>query len=130
MNDIGESVSRSALRARGWTDAAIRKHLGAPDIETPNPHFEGGADRQGYTLTRVLAAEATAEWKAWRGKLDERRHARAPYVCPGCHAVAEPCHPGCIDAEIEERLALDEEAPMAEETLGEWLEREDVDYIP
>ncbi len=25
----------------------------------------------------------------------------APYVCPGCHAVAEPCLPGCIDAEIE-----------------------------
>lgn len=24
-----------------------------------------------------------------------------PYVCPGCHAVAEPCLPGCIDAEIE-----------------------------
>lgn len=26
----------------------------------------------------------------------------APYVCPGCHAVAtERCLPGCIDAEIE-----------------------------
>jgi hypothetical protein len=24
-----------------------------------------------------------------------------PYVCPGCHAVDEPCLPGCIDAEIE-----------------------------
>ena len=24
-----------------------------------------------------------------------------PYVCPGCLAVAEPCAPGCIDAEIE-----------------------------
>lgn len=29
----------------------------------------------------------------------------APYVCPGCHAVAEPCHPGCIDAEIEQAFA-------------------------
>jgi len=25
----------------------------------------------------------------------------APYVCPGCYAVAGPCLPGCIDAEIE-----------------------------
>jgi hypothetical protein len=25
----------------------------------------------------------------------------APYVCPGCYAVASPCLPGCIDAEIE-----------------------------
>jgi hypothetical protein len=25
----------------------------------------------------------------------------APYVCPGCYAVGEPCAPGCIDAEIE-----------------------------
>ena len=24
----------------------------------------------------------------------------APYVCPGCHAVAGPCLPGCIDDEI------------------------------
>lgn len=26
-----------------------------------------------------------------------------PYVCPGCHAVDEPCAPGCIDAEIERK---------------------------
>lgn len=26
--------------------------------------------------------------------------ADAPYVCPGCHAVDEPCYQGCIDAEI------------------------------
>lgn len=25
-----------------------------------------------------------------------------PYVCPGCHAVAEPCAPGCVEAEREE----------------------------
>jgi hypothetical protein len=25
-----------------------------------------------------------------------------PYVCPGCHAVDEPCLPGCVDAEMEE----------------------------
>lgn len=25
----------------------------------------------------------------------------APYVCPGCHAVAERCAPGCIDAARE-----------------------------
>lgn len=26
----------------------------------------------------------------------------ATYVCPGCYAVAGPCLPGCIDAEIAE----------------------------
>ena len=27
---------------------------------------------------------------------------RAPYVCPGCHAVGgEPCAADCIDAEME-----------------------------
>jgi hypothetical protein len=25
-----------------------------------------------------------------------------PFVCPGCHAVDEPCLPGCIDAEMAE----------------------------
>lgn len=33
----------------------------------------------------------------------------APYVCPGCHAVAEPCAPGCVDAAIEERRERERE---------------------
>lgn len=35
----------------------------------------------------------------------------APIVCPGCHAVgAEPCKPGCIDAEMERKR--EEEAEL------------------
>jgi hypothetical protein len=30
-----------------------------------------------------------------------------PYVCPGCHAVAEECAPGCIDAEMEREAEED-----------------------
>lgn len=29
------------------------------------------------------------------------REETAPYVCPGCYAVNEPCARDCIDAEIE-----------------------------
>jgi hypothetical protein len=39
--------------------------------------------------------------------LTEYAHANAPHVCPGCHAVAEPCAPGCIDAEMEARWNAD-----------------------
>lgn len=50
------------------------------------------------------------EWCQWRafdeavtGDLAAQAWADAPYVCPGCYAVApERCAPGCIDAEIEE----------------------------
>lgn len=54
--------------------------------------------------------------------------AAAPYVCPGCHAVSEPCSPGCIDDEMRrehedaitygnyERSAEDEDAQPNTET--------------
>lgn len=41
-----------------------------------------------------------------RGHLSERHwHAgipvnEGPYVCPGCHAIAQACAPGCVDAEM------------------------------
>ena len=43
-------------------------------------------------------------------------HEEAPYVCPGCQAVAEPCAPGCIDAEIarEREVSYDLESSYAD----------------
>lgn len=48
---------------------------------------------------------------------------RAPYVCPGCHAVGERCAPGCIDAEIEadRREAIDGgDYDYVQEDDGDW----------
>jgi hypothetical protein len=33
---------------------------------------------------------------------------QGPYVCPGCHAIAEACAPGCPDAAIERALECDD----------------------
>lgn len=41
-----------------------------------------------------------------------------PRVCPGCHAVDEPCKPGCIDAEIEADNSQRDDAPISE---GPWV---------
>lgn len=40
-----------------------------------------------------------------RGYPDPDRYpdATMPRVCPGCHAVAEPCAPGCVDAAMARR---------------------------
>lgn len=37
------------------------------------------------------------------------------HVCPGCHAVDEPCLPGCIDAEIAADRERDREGPVWED---------------
>lgn len=42
-----------------------------------------------------------------------------PYVCPGCHAVAEPCAPDCIDDAI--RRDAENELEMQER----WLDEDD-----
>lgn len=36
---------------------------------------------------------------AWDHRAEDEE--AAPYVCPGCHAIAEPCAPGCVDDAID-----------------------------
>ena len=47
----------------------------------------------------------------------------APYVCPGCHAVAGRCAPGCIDAEIEEEREHDFNNPSRQDEDDDEAER-------
>lgn len=49
-------------------------------------------------MNRTRRRKAKARRKY--GRLDPWES--APYVCPGCYAVAGPCAPGCVDAVIEE----------------------------
>lgn len=39
----------------------------------------------------------------------------APYVCPGCYAVGEPCLPGCIDAFIADEWEREMQEELCEE---------------
>jgi len=59
------SLTKRQLRARGWTGAAVARFLGAPD-ETQVGR-KGGYRWEAHLFLseRVVAVEATVEWKAW-----------------------------------------------------------------
>jgi hypothetical protein len=72
MTDSGPALSRSGLRRRGWTDAAIDRFLGFHDFEADNPHFAGGAPAKMYTLSRIEEAEKAEQFRAWKEGRDHR----------------------------------------------------------
>lgn len=68
-----------SLRARGWTDAAVRNFLGEADDLRDNPKYRhAGAPMKLYFRVRVEAAEATPAWTAWKdGSAVRKSAARA-----------------------------------------------------
>jgi hypothetical protein len=56
--------SRSELMQRGWSHTAMRLFLRESDDTNPRP---------AYLITRVLAAEASPVWRAWRWAGPRRR---------------------------------------------------------
>jgi hypothetical protein len=72
-----DRLTASALRARGWTDAAIRRFLGTPDAIARNPVFRSAAPMKLYDAERVAAVESSPEWQAWRAESEVRRVAAA-----------------------------------------------------
>lgn len=66
--------TKSALKKRGWSGGMVRLQLGEPDKIVANPHDPaGGEPASMYLRTRVMAAEASDEFKAAR---DEARTQR------------------------------------------------------
>lgn len=61
-------ISMAGLKARGWTQGAVKRFLGDPDQETTNPHYRSGPPMRLYRKLRVLEAETTPEWQAWHEK--------------------------------------------------------------
>lgn len=66
-------LTASALRGRGWTDAAIRRFLGKADATAPNPAYRSAAPMKLYDEARVEAVEASGQWRAWQARSVERR---------------------------------------------------------
>ena len=54
-------VTPSGMVAHGWTAAAIRNILGAPDLVVDNPHG-GKHPMKLYCTSRVLAAEQSSQF--------------------------------------------------------------------
>lgn len=79
---------------------------------TPDDHY--GLYLDGVLWLVIVSETGEAEEELRRSEivlsaLKASQPEEAPYVCPGCHAVAAPCLPGCIDAEIadEHREAIE-----------------------
>jgi len=68
-----EMLTKSGLKARGWTDTGIAQFLGAPDATKPNPKYRSAAPMLLFLLTRVEAAETTSGYRLWRAASDRRR---------------------------------------------------------
>jgi hypothetical protein len=66
-------LTASALRERGWTDAAVRRFLDPPDATARNPVFRSAAPMKLYDPARVEAVESSPEWKVWRQASEARR---------------------------------------------------------
>lgn len=63
-----EYITKPHLKNRGWTDAMVKKFLGAPDATKPNPHYKSAAPMGLWLAKRVNQAERTAAWKAEKEK--------------------------------------------------------------
>lgn len=63
-----EYITKPHLKNRGWTDAMVKKFLGAPDMTKPNPHYKSAAPMGLWLAKRVNQAERTAAWKAEKEK--------------------------------------------------------------
>src|SRR5215475_2433106 len=60
------------LKERGWSKGRIAKLLKDPDKLVPNPHYSSGPKMRLYARSRVLAAEASPEFIAFKNSASKR----------------------------------------------------------
>jgi hypothetical protein len=63
VNTKNELLTKTQVKARGWTEKLIASLLGQPDQTKTNPHYRSGPKMQFYRLQRVEAAEAAPEFQ-------------------------------------------------------------------
>ncbi len=66
---------KAALKARGWTDGAIKNFLGDPDATRPNPYSKSKPPMLLWEISRVEAAEQTNAFQRWQTETQARRKA-------------------------------------------------------
>jgi len=63
---------KATLKERGWTDAMIKRFLGAPDSTKTNPRYRSGSPMCLYAIERVLTAEGSPDFDAAKAKAATR----------------------------------------------------------
>src|SRR5690242_13542025 len=62
-----------ALKARGWTDALIRDHLGQHDATKTNPHYRSGPPMRLFKRVRVEEFEQSEHWPSLLERSSRRK---------------------------------------------------------
>lgn len=70
-----DMLTKSDVKARDWTDGAIRQFLGDPDSERRNPRGANSPTIKLFERERVIAAEQSADFQAWQEKTHAKREA-------------------------------------------------------
>ncbi|WP_146147985.1 hypothetical protein [Glycomyces artemisiae] len=74
MGDKSVWLTKPMLRARGWTESAIRDFLPGPEALKPNPRFAvSGAPMPVWRPATVAKAESDPKWRAWLERSLQRR---------------------------------------------------------
>jgi hypothetical protein len=68
-------LSTSDLKARGWTEALIREHLGQPDGFRANPVYRSAAQVKLYGEARVTTVQQSEAWAALLERAARRKEA-------------------------------------------------------
>src|SRR5690606_991259 len=55
--NMSELIASDWLKARNWTEAAIKRFLGEPDDTKPNPHYKSGPPMRLWLKERAEAVE-------------------------------------------------------------------------
>jgi hypothetical protein len=75
VNVKEELLTKTQLKARGWTDKLIASLLGQPDQTRSNPYYRSGPEMQLYCLQRIEAAEALSEFQQGTADRAKRKEA-------------------------------------------------------
>ena len=67
-----EMLTKTDLRARGWTASLIDTFLPTPDLEKRNPRYASAAPMKLYFLWRIENMERTAQWQQRRAVAKKR----------------------------------------------------------
>jgi hypothetical protein len=67
--------SKNDLKRRGWTQTAIDKFLGQPDLTAPDP-YGFGSTMALYDIARVEAAEQSTAFLQWQQQRAKRQQSR------------------------------------------------------
>lgn len=135
-----EKITFTGLKARGWTDGLIRRHLGEPDEVAANPHYsQAGAPMRLYALARVEAAEGTVakeDLAARRRNGTRNRQAAAAAVATKERRLIAEIDALTIRVErqpwgdvVRDALSGNRHRQMSHETDGEFLDRMVMNYL-